>query len=272
MIKLVIDCTSEMSCSEARAMGIIALPLRMTIDNQEYLAGENLTNAEFYQKLATCKSLPKTMAVNPNDYVDVIKPLLDAGDQVFAMSISSGLSSTFNNLRLAAEQLNSPHLRIFDTETFTLAYYALAMEAHKMIQAGATLDEIDARLTELRGKVKIFTIIDNMKYLIKGGRISFVKGLLAETLHIKPIIGVVNKTLKMVGKAIGYNGAKKQMLKFTANVDRSLPIYYGHANAPEKAEDFKQIFDFDWAEKREVGPIIGTHGGPGCVGLAFFEK
>ena len=76
----------------------------------------------------------------------------------------------------------------------------------------------------------------------------------------------------MVAKGMGYNNAKKQMLRLVAKADRDLPMYYGHAHAPEKAEDFKQIFDFNFVENREIGPIIGTHGGPGCVGLAFFEK
>lgn len=272
MIKLVIDCTCEMSVAEAAKMGITCLPMRIVMDEAEYLVGETLDNDTFYAKLPTLKNLPKTMAVNPDDYVKAIKPLLDAGDEVFAMSLSSGLSSTYNNLAIAAKELNNPKLRIFDTETFTIAYYALIMEAKKMIDAGATMDELEKRLTELRGKVKIFTIVDDINYMIKGGRIGLVKGLLAKTLHIKPIIGVVDKKLAMVAKGMGYNNAKKQMLRLVAKADRDLPIYYGHVHAPEKAEDFKQIFDFNFVENREIGPIIGTHGGPGCVGLAFFEK
>ncbi len=272
MIKLVIDCTCEISVAEAAKMGITCLPMRMVMDDEEFLAGENLTNDEFYAKLPTLKNLPKTMAVNPDDYVAAIKPLLDAGDEVLAMAISSGLSSTYQNLTIAAQELNNPRLRIFDTQTFTIAYYALVMEAKKMIDAGKNLDEIEQRLTELRGKVQIYTIVDDIHYMIKGGRIGIVTGLLAKTLHIKPIIGVVDKKLAMVAKAMGYNNAKKAMLRLVANADRNLPMYYGHCHAPEKAADFKQIFDFNFVENREIGPIIGTHGGPGCVGLAFFEK
>lgn len=272
MIKLVIDCTCEVSVAEAAKMGITCLPMRMMMDDEEYLAGDTIDNDTFYEKLPTLKSLPKTMAINPDDYIKAIKPLLDAGDEVFAMSISSGLSSTFNNLQIAAKELNSPKLRIFDTQTFTIAYYALVKEAQKMIEAGTTLDELEKRLTELRGKVQIYTIVDDISYMVKGGRISVVKALLVKTLHIKPIIGVVDKKLAMVAKGMGYNNAKKQMLRLVANADRNLPLYYGHAHAPAQAEDFKQIFDFNFVENREIGPIIGTHGGPGCVGLAFFEK
>jgi len=92
MIRLVVDCTCEIGAEEAKKLGIISMPMRMIIDDQEYLAGENLDNDTFYDLLPKAKTMPKTMQINAHDYVQVIKPLLDAGDQVFVMSVSSGLS------------------------------------------------------------------------------------------------------------------------------------------------------------------------------------
>ncbi len=272
MIRLIVDCTCEVGSAEAKELGFISMPMRMMIDEQEYLAGENLDNDTFYDLLPKTKTAPKTMQINANDYIQVIKPLLDAGDEVFVMSVSSGLSGTFNSLTQAATELNSDKLVIFDSQTFTLAYYALVMEARKLIQKGVTLAELTTTLEKLRERVRIYFIADTTKYLVKGGRISFVKGLLADTLHLKPIISVVNKKLQMVGKGIGYNLAKRSMLRFTKNVDETMPIYYGHIHNSEKAEDFKKVFNFEFTEKREIGPIVGAHGGPNCVGLAFFEK
>lgn len=272
MIKLIVDCTCEMGSAEAEKLGIISMPMRMVIDDQEYLAGKNLDNDTFYDLLPKAKEMPKTMQINAHDYIEVIKPLLDAGDDVFVMSVSSGLSGTFNSLTQAAKELNSEHLAIFDSQTFTLAYYALVTEAYKMINRGVTLSELVSNMEDLRQRVRIYFIADTVKYLVKGGRISFVKGLLAGTLHVKPIIGVVDTKLRMVNSGIGYNMAKRKMLNFTKNIDLTMPIYYGHIHASEKAEDFKQVFNFDFAEKREIGPIVGAHGGPGAVGLAFFEQ
>ncbi len=272
MIKLVVDCTCEIGAAEAAKLGIISMPMRLLIDDQEYLAGKNLDNDTFYDLLPKAKSFPKTMQINANDYKEVIQPLLDAGDEVFVMSISSGLSGTFNSLTQAAKELDSPRLAIFDTQTFTLAYYALVMEARKLIEKGVTLAELTAEMEKLRDRVRIYFIADTTKYLVKGGRISFVKGLLADTLHLKPIIGVVDKKLQMVAKGIGYNAAKRQILRLTQNVDVTMPIYYGHVHASEKAEDFKQIFPYEFTEKREIGPIIGAHGGPGCVGIIYFVE
>lgn len=272
MIRLVVDCTCEIGTVEAKELGIISMPMRMMIDEQEYLAGENLDNDTFYDLLPKAKSAPKTMQINANDYIQVLKPLLDAGDEVFVMSVSSGLSGTFNSLTQAAKELNSPNLVIFDSQTFTLAYYALVMEARKLIVNGINLADLTAAMEKLRERVRIFFIADTTKYLVKGGRISFVKGMLAEALHLKPIIGVVNKKLQMVAKGIGYNLAKRQIIRLTKNIDLTLPVYYGHIHNDAKAEDFKQIFPFEFTEKREIGPIVGAHGGPNCVGLAFFDR
>ena len=271
MIKLIVDCTCEMGVAEAEKLGIIAMPMRIMMDDKEYLAGKDLDNEKFYEMLPQLKNMPKTMQINANDYMEVIQPILAAGDEVFVMSVSSGLSGTFNSLTQATKDLDQSRVVIFDSCTFTLAYYALVMEAHKLIQNGATLSELTKAMEELRERVKIYFIADTVKYLVKGGRIGFVKGLMAETLHIKPIISVVDKKLSMVGKGIGYNAAKKQILRFTKNIDLTMPVYYGHVHASEKAEDFKQLFTFEFAEKREIGPIVGAHGGPGCVGLAFFQ-
>lgn len=272
MIKLIVDCTCEMSTAEAEKLGIIAMPMHIMIDGQEYLAGKNLDNDTFYNMLPNLKDTPKTMQINAQEYIDAIKPLLDAGDEVFVMSISSGLSGTFNSLTQAAKELNSPKLVIFDTQTFTLGYYALVMEAYKMINHGVTLEELNRNMEELRERVRIYFIADTVKYLVKGGRISFVKGFVANTLHVKPVIGVVDGKLRMVTQGIGYNMTKRKVLNFTKNADITMPFYYGHIYASEKAEDFKQIFNFDFVEKREIGPIVGAHGGPGAVGLAFFEQ
>ncbi|MCQ2382048.1 MAG: DegV family protein [Clostridia bacterium] len=272
MIKLIVDCTCEMGVAEAEKLGIISMPMRMIIDDKEYLAGENLDNDTFYNLLPKAQNMPKTMQINVNDYLEAIKPILEAGDEVFVMSVSSGLSGTFNSLTQAVKELNSEHVAVFDSQTFTLAYYALVMEARKLIEQGVALTELTQKMEELRERVRIYFIADTMKYLVKGGRISFVKGLLAETLHVKPIIGVVDKKLQMVGKGIGYNAAKRQILRLAKDVDLTMPIYYGHIHDSEKAEDFKQIFSFGFTEKREIGPIVGAHGGPGCVGLAFFQQ
>ncbi len=276
MVKLVADATCEISQEDAKKLGITVIPMKVNFGEQEYLSGINLTNDEFFEKLQTSKQLPHTSQINADEYVKTIKPMIDAGDDVFVMCLSSGLSGSFNSLRIAAEEINSPHLKIMDTETVTIPYFALVYEAVKMINAGYDLEKLAAEMEILKQKVKLYAVIDNVKYLVKGGRLSSAAGLLVSVLKIKPIISVVDKKIKMVGKAVGYENARKTMCKFIKDVDETKPIYYGHSYAPEKAEILKNLlvekFNFKFEKCCELGPVIGTHAGPGCTGIVYFEK
>lgn len=276
MIKLVIDSSCDISEAEAKELGVTLIPIKVNFDEDEYLAGVNLKNEEFFKMLKEHKNLPKTAQINQTEYIQVIKPLIDEGHQVFVMALSSGLSGTFNNLRLASEEINSENLKIFDTENATMTYYALVMEAVKLIKSGVSFDELEKKMHHLKSKVKLLAIIDNVKYLIKGGRLSLAKGLLVAALKIKPIVSFIKTKLQMVAKAIGYNNAKAKICNMINNVDTNLPIYYGNSNAEEKGDDFKNTlqekFGFTFAKKCSIGPVVGTHAGPGCVGVVYFEK
>lgn len=276
MIKLIIDCTAEITEEDANKLGIISIPMVVTFGDTEYLSGRDLTNEKFYELLKNCKELPLTSQINESKYLEVIEPILNNGDEVFVMCLSSELSGTFNSLKQAYTTLNSTHLEIFDTETTTFAYKALVYEAIKEIEKGTTLKDLKSKLENLKSKLRILAVIDNVKYLIKGGRLSHAKGFIVEALNIKPIVTIQDKVVKVIGKGIGYNMSKKGLLKFINNVDYSMPMYYAHSNDLERAEDFKktleQKLNFNFKEICEIGPIIGTHVGPGCVGVVYFEK
>ncbi len=275
MVKLIVDSTCDLPMEETKKLGVEVIPIKVRFGEEEFLAGVNLTNDEFYKKLKMEKALPHTTQINQNEYCDIIKPFLDKGDDVFVMSMSSGLSGTFNSLRLAKEELNSDKLEIYDTQTVTISYAALVLEAVKLIKGGATLKELKEEMEKLKNKVRVLAIIDNVKYLVKGGRLSMAAGLLAGVLKIKPIIDIAGK-VEMKAKAIGFPMAKKAFCKLIKNVDESMPIYYGHSNSPEKAEEIKQTveqeFGFKFTACYEIGPVVGTYGGPGCCGIAYFEK
>lgn len=276
MIKLVIDSTSEIGVEEAKDLGLTLIPMKVIFDDEEYLVGVNLTNEEFYQKLAESKNLPKTTQINFTEYVDAVRPILDAGDQVFAMCLSSELSGSFNNLKMAQSELGSDNFEIFDTLSVTFAYKALVLEAMKLIKSGVTLAELKSEMERLRAKLRLYAIIDNVKYLIKGGRLSQGKGLMATALKIKPIVAIENGKVEVIGKAVGFNIALKSFCKLIKNVDLSRTMFSGHAEAIDKAqkmiETIKDTLGLNFDKLCEIGAVIGTHAGPGTVGVVYFEK
>ncbi len=276
MIKLVIDSTSEIGVEEAKDLGLTLIPMKVIFDDEEYLVGVNLTTQEFYQKLAEAKNLPKTTQINYTEYVDAVKPILDGGDQVFAMCLSSELSGSFNNLKMAQGELGSGDFEIFDTLSVTFAYKALVLEAMKLIKSGVTLGELKSEMERLKTKLRLFAIIDNVKYLIKGGRLSQGKGLMATALNIKPIVTIANGKVEVIGKAVGFNMALKTFCKLIKNVDLSKTMFSGHAEAIDKAqkmiETIKDSLGLNFDNLCEIGAVIGTHAGPSTVGVVYFEK
>lgn len=276
MIKIVVDSTSDITKQEAEKLGIVVVPMKVLIDGKEYVAGEDLQTNEFYEKLKKCKDLPQTTQINQDEYLKTIKPLLEEGHSVFAMALSSGLSGSFNSLRLASEELKSENLEIFDTQSVTLAYKILVLETVKLAKKCKDLQELKMKAEKLKEKCGLLAVVDNVKYLIKGGRLSLAAGIAVTALNIKPIVTIKNGKLAVVSKGIGYNNALKNLIKHLKNIDFSKEISIGHTNDLKRVESFVEMFKFHYDIKvsriDEIGSIIGTHAGPGCVGIAYFEK
>ena len=276
MIRLIIDSTADLTAQEIEDLGVTVIPMKVCVDDKEYLAGVNLQNEEFFDLLKKCKTLPHTTQINQDEYQNIIKPFLDKGEDVFVMSLSSGLSGSFNSLRLASEELNSAHLEIFDTQNVTLGFKVLVFEALKLIKSGVSLHELKAKMEELKQKCRLIAVVDNVKYLIKGGRLSLVAGIAVTALNIKPIVTIKNGKVVVLSKGIGYNHAIKNLIKNLSNIDLEKSICLGHSNDLTRFEQFKKEIEKALNIKCEgctgIGPIIGTHAGPGCVAIAYLEK
>ena len=276
MIRLIIDSTADLTAQEIEDLGVTVIPMKVCVDDKEYLAGVTLQNEEFFELLKKCKTLPHTTQINQDEYQNAIKPFLDKGEDVFVMSLSSGLSGSFNSLRLASEELNSAHLEIFDTQNVTLGFKVLVFEALKLIKSGVSLHELKAKMEELKQKCRLIAVVDNVKYLIKGGRLSLVAGIAVTALNIKPIVTIKNGKVVVLSKGIGYNHAIKNLIKNLSNIDLEKSICIGHSNDLTRFEQFKKEIEKALNIKCEgctgIGPIIGTHAGPGCVAIAYLEK
>lgn len=276
MIKLIIDSTADITVEEAEKLGVTVIPMKVFIDEKEYYAGVNLDETTFFNLLKKCKTLPHTTQINQEEYINTIKPFLDNGDDVFVMCLSSELSGSFNSLRLASEELNSSHLEIFDTQNVTMGYKVLVMEAIKLIKTGIPLTQLKDKMEKIKNKCKLLAIVDNVKYLIKGGRLSLMTGLAVTALNIKPIVTIKNGKLAVLSKGIGYNNAIKTLIKNVKNVDFDSYISIGHSNDLTRFNQFKneleKFLNIKSNDCTSIGPVIGTHAGPGCVGISYIEK
>lgn len=276
MIKIIADSTCDLTNEEAEKLGVQLIPMKVLIDDEEYISGVNLSTEEFYEKLATCKKLPQTTLISDFTYEEIIKEALEREDQVFVMCLSSELSSSFNNLQKVYEEINSPRLEIFDSQSAAFAFKAMVIEAVQLSKKCKTVQELKEKLLKVFGKVRLLAIIDNVKYLIKGGRLSLMKGLAVTALNIKPIVTIKDGKVAVVSKGIGFGNSLKNMLKEVKNIDTTKPVYFGHSNDLQRLDTLKKLakegFDVDTTDSTAVGPVIGTHIGPNCVGITYFEK
>lgn len=275
-IKIITDGAADYSYEKAEAAGIRLIPIKVSFGGEEFIPGVNLSNAEFYEKLKASAELPSTSLINEQIYAEVIEEELRAGNRVFVAALSSKLSGSYAALERAARQIGSPDVAVFDTQSVTVCQQILVDEAVKLAAEGAELCALKERMEVLRGKARLYAVINDVTNLVHGGRLSMAAGLAASALKIKPVVTLKDGFVKAVAKSFGIKRATEAAVGFIKNVDLSRSVCFGHSDCRERLEDFiaavnkkTGISDRSYCE---LGPVIGTHAGSGCCGIAYFEK
>ena len=278
-IKLLVDSCADITQEEAQKMGISVIPLQITIDDKEYLDGINLSVDEFYEKLTISKSLPKTSQINPYRYEEAFEKLTENGDEVICITLSSGCSGTYASAKIASENFNGK-VHVVDSLNVAMGERILVEYAIKLLSNNKTVTEIVEELERVKSKIKILAVVDTLEYLKKGGRISVTTAFAGELLNIKPIVSIIDGKVEMIGKARGSKRAFNFINEYIENcggIDYEMPyslLYSGSDDS--KVEKYREFNKDVWANiemrKQQIGCTIGTHAGPGAVGIAFFEK
>lgn len=275
-VRIITDSTSDLTVQEAEALNVHLIHMRVIFEDGVYTDGVDITKEEFYAKQAEAKALPKTTQLNPQEYCDAFQPLLDSGDEVVAILVSSKLSGSFQSACIAKEMVEGgERLHLVDSLNATIGEGLLVREAARMRDAGKSAAEIVSALEELRGRVRFIAFVGTLKYLKMGGRISASTAALGTMLHISPVVAVVDGEVKAVGKLRG----SQKILAYTLDFAKEYPVdtrhcvVFGHSRCQETMEVYRDkvtealgIRDHVWDE---LGAVIGTHAGPGCYGLAY---
>ena len=277
-IKIVIDSAADIAEKEAKELGIEMVPLVINFGVDEYYDGVDLLPTDFYNKLLASKILPKTSQVSPFRFEEVFQKIIDNGDEVLVITISSKLSGTYASAVSAAEKFNGK-VMVVDSLSAAIGEWLLCQEALKMIENGYNLEQIYTRLNNLKENIVIMAVLDTLTYLKKGGRISGTVALVGGLLNIKPIVSLIDGEVKMIGKT---RGQKKGALFMNGiingdKIDLKLPfgaLYSGNDSniGVEYANDIKKYFNNVDIPVRVLGSTIGTHVGPGIFGVAYFKK
>ncbi len=194
------------------------------------------------------------------------------------IGISSKLSGTCQSAYMAKETIDSQMIHIVDSETVSYAMALLVMEAVKLREKGLSAGEIVKIIEGLKKRLVLIAGVETLKYLKMGGRLSAASAALGEFLNIRPIISVVEGKVIAIAKARGRKAVFKQMLKEMEKdgVDKAYPFCFGHSNAPEILKECRDFFapyvDEDNLIIENIGCVVGTHAGPGAVGIGYVKK
>ncbi len=241
MIRIITDSLCDLTMARARELNIDILPLLVRFGEEEYRCGIELTNEQFYEKLATSLVSPTTAAVNPYEFEEIFERYLNAGDDVVAILFSRHMSATYQSAVIAAENIHSERLHLIDCENGAMGQTLLIETAAAMRDEDMTAVEIQERITALLPRTMTYIVIDTMEYLKRGGRISKSAALLGGLMKLHPVLQVVADGAKPVDKVKGKKSCNAWLINKLKEEapDTAYKLVIGHSNAPERADAFR---------------------------------
>lgn len=277
-VRIVTDSTSDLTKCQAQELGVDVMPLKVMFGEDEYIDGVTLSASGFFELLSQSDALPRTCQVTPKAFERKFREYIDAGDEIIVITIASLMSGTCQSAVIAKELLHSEDIYVIDSETVTFGLRNLVVLAAAMRDEGKSAGEIASIIEEKKKNVRLFAVIDTLKYLKMGGRLSSTAAIAGSLLGIKPIIQVRDGRIDVVEKARGVKKAYEELLSLVKgeSIDDSLPLCFGHTNAPEMGRELIKrctpLLNGDGYPLCDIGPTVGVHVGPGCTGISFFVK
>ena len=276
-IRIITDSAADVAAGYRDRIRMV--PLLVSFGDEEYLDGVTLSRDEFYKKLETGGSMPKTGQATPAVFDEVFSEVEHAGDAAIIITVSSLLSGTWQSACIAAK--DHPSIRVVDSRSVTIGQGILAEYACRRAEEGAGLDELAAELEQKREEICVLAMLDTLEYLKRGGRISRTAAFAGGMLNIKPVIIIRDGEVAILGKARGSKKANnflnEQIGLFGLNCD--MPVLLGYAGVSDELlrryiEDSRSLWEgkIEPLECAQIGTAVGTHAGPGAVAVAFFKN
>lgn len=282
MVRIVSDSTGDLTKELQDRYDIAVIPLHIILGDDEYRDGLEITDKEIFAWSDANNTTPKTSAVSITDTMEILKPMVEAGDDVVVYTISSLISTTSNVVRMAAEELDAEDkVFVVDSANLTTGIAILAVEGAKMAAAGASASEIVAKMEELKPLLRTSFVVDTLEYLHRGGRCSSVAALAGSALKLHPRIVLKDGTMSADKK---YRGKIDMVIKsYVKDLEPELlkanpemvcishspcgdGIVEGVIEYLKSLNYFKEIVD------APAGGVICSHCGPGTLGVEFILK
>jgi len=277
-MKIITDSATDTQLLQDSDINIPIIPLKVNLGDTVYRDGIDLTPDEFYVELEKSDALPITSQPSAGEFAELYRKIAKEDPEILSIHMSSGLSGTYNSAVAGAALVPEVDVTVVDTKTLSAAAGWQVWAAVKGLKLGWTKDRILEKLQEIADATSSLYTLKELKYLIHGGRISHIKGLVASMLNIKPLIGVhkVLGNYTQEGQARTFRKALDGLVKL---IEKSLPgkeklrVQVVHTGNPEGAQSLKEkidnVFDCQWLPTGQISYVLGAHTGPSMVGVGF---
>ncbi|GIP36746.1 hypothetical protein J31TS4_00260 [Paenibacillus sp. J31TS4] len=277
-VRIVTDSTSDIPAELRQELGIEVVPLKVHLGTETFLDSVNIEPEQFYERLAQSSAPPTTSQPSPVDFVELYKRILseDPEASILSIHLSSAMSGTYQSAVLARSLLEQDaDITTIDSRSACYGFGQLVVLAAEAARDGKSKDEIVAMVEKARDNMVLYFLVDTLEYLQKGGRIGKASALLGSLLNIKPILSIDQEgSIYSIDKARGTKKAMArimELMKKQVGDDRTLRVVVAHANAMPAAEELsasiRQHFQVSSLGYTSIGPVIGTHAGPGTVAV-----
>jgi DegV family protein with EDD domain len=278
-VALVTDSTAYIPPEMAKPYPITVAPQVLIWGAETFRDGVDIQPVEFYTRLAKATVMPSTSQISPAGFEKIFRDLLAEGYEVLTITISNLLSGTMASAIQAKQALEGQPIELVDSTTTAMAMGFQVLEAAKAAVRGASLAECKAVAEAARQKTGVVVTFETLEFLHRGGRIGGAQRYLATALNIKPVLEITGGVLEPVDKVRTRRKALNRLVELVGERtggQKPLQISILHANAQEEARDLlvqvKNTYTVTDGSVTDVSPVIGTHAGPGTVGICWMVE
>lgn len=278
-VLVVTDSTAGMAAGLVAEAGVKVIPLWVHFGEKGYRDGVDMTSEQFYPMLAGSKSLPTTSQPSAGEFLEFYRGLAGEAEAIVSIHISSVLSGTVASALAARQMFPDVPVHVVDSRSASMGLGLIVLAAARAAAAGQSAEEVAALAERLSARMNIIFAVETLEYLHKGGRIGGASAFLGSIIQIKPILHLQDGRIEALEKVRSWARAKDRLLEIVAARVGSTPSLRGavvHANSPEEAESMRErlaaLIKFDELYTSGLSPAIGTHTGPGTIGLGFYAE
>jgi len=275
-IAIVTDSTAHIPKPALQGLDITVIPVWLLWGEERYRDGVDIDSPTFYRRLKTAKTLPTTSQPTPVEFASVFQELSKTADHIVAVLVSEKLSGTISSAMLAKQQLPNLDIHVIDTCSASMASGIPVLAAARAAARGDSIEEVVIAAKAKCAKTHIMFVVDTLEYLHRGGRIGGAKRYLGSALKIKPLLHISGGTIQPLASIRTKTKAIKHLLDLVEEKIKGTRIVEAAVvdiDVPDEgdslAEMAKKRFNIDVIHRGGVSPVVGTHIGPGALGLAF---